>query len=182
MKIKRFGNFYIQRMKWSCDDNDNLIVEVDNDSRPVDIESNYDAIYGECKGINDVGKAKNIYTETYADSGFTRAYLPKKVLREATDVSLTLYFKGDKRQDNLERFINDISGEDIKRLTRSFGSPFRYYDKIRQRGFDFIYLEKTDVQDDAWKGSLPYIKVTFKLLNIYGESSAKRTINVEDYE
>ena len=183
MKIKRFGNFYIQRMKWAYDTaSEDEYVTFDNDSRPVDIEKNYDAVYSECKGIENVGKAKNIYTETYADSTITRAYLPKKVLRDSTDVTLTLYFIGENRQKNLKRFIDDISGGSPKRESRSYGNPYRYYDKIRKKGFDFLYVENTEVQEDNWKGSLPYIKASFKLLNIYGESLTTRTINVENYE
>jgi hypothetical protein len=183
MKINRYGNFYIQRMKWNYDQNtDTEYIDFDNDSRPVDIEDNYDCIYSECKGIEDVGKAKNIHTESYADSPFLRAYIPKKIMHEATDITLTLYFIGDSRQANLRRFINDISGGSPIRETRTYGNPYRYYDKIRKKGFDFVYVETTSVEEDNWKGSLPYIKASFKLLNIYGESLTTRTINVEDYE
>ena len=183
MKIKRFETFYIQRMKWAYDPTKNEeYVTFDNDSRPVDIEKNYNAVYGECKGIDNVGKAKNVYTETYADGNFTRAYLPKKVLRDATNVTLTLYFIGEDRQRNLKRFIDDISGGSLARESRLYGNLYRYYDKIRKRGFDFLYIENTEVQEDNWKGSLPYIKASFKLLNIYGESLTTRTINVENYE
>lgn len=182
MKIKRFGNFYIQRMKWNYDkDTETEYTDFDNDSRPVDIERNYDCVYSACKGIDDVGKAKNIHTESYADSEFLRTYIPKKVLHEATDVTLTLYFIGEKRQQNLRDFVNAIKGGTNSK-NKVCGVPFRYYDKIRERGFDFIYTENTTVAEDNWKGSLPYIKVDFKLKNIYGIATSDRKIYPEKYE
>ena len=183
MKINRYGNFYIQRMKWNYDKNtDTEYIDFDNDSRPIDIEKNYDCIYSECKGIEDVGQAKNIHTESYADSDFLRTYIPKKIMHEATDITLTLYFIGDRRQENLRRFIDNISGGSPKRETRTYGNPYRYYDKIRKKGFDFVYVETTSVEEDNWKGSLPYIKVSFKLKNIYGVASTERKIYPENYE
>lgn len=182
MKIKKGGNFYIQRMKWYYNtDTDDEIVDFDNDSRPVDIEMNYNAVYSECKGINDVGQPKNTYTESFADSKFLRAYIPKEVLREATDITLTLYFLGERRQANLARFIKDISGG-TRSSSKDYGTPFRYYDMIRKKGFDFVYVEKTDIEEDVWKGSEPYINVSFKLKNIYGEAKTDLKIYPEQYE
>lgn len=184
MKINRGNTFYIQRMKWNFDSatEEETLVVYDNASRPVDIEMNYNAVYSECKGIEDIGKAKNIYTEDYADSSFLRAYIPKQIAREATDVTLTLYFFGEHRQANLARFIKDITGGDTDTLVKNYGTPYRYYDTIRMKGFDFIYMENTTVEEDVWKGNLPYIKVSFKLKNIYGEASTDRIIDISNYE
>ena len=180
MKINKGNKFYMQRMKWNYDNEDSSVV-VDNDSRPVDIELNYDAIYCECKGINNVGKAKNTYTESYANSKTLRVYIPKKIFREETEVDLTLYFTGDNRQDNLERFIKDISGG-TNSINKDYGTPTRYYDLVRRKGFDFVYIDATTVDEDVWFGSLPYIKVTFKLKNIYGEAKKDIKIMLENYD
>ena len=64
--------------------------------------------YMEAKGIERIGKAKNIYTEQYADSETLRTWHPsengEETTHEATVIELKLLFYGEHRRESYDEF------------------------------------------------------------------------------
>ena len=149
--------FYIQQ----CDKNGVLI-----DGTLKDLEVDFDGLkYSKCEGIETLGSIKNIYEETYADSSKVRTYMPSKVEREATTVTLTLYFFGNNRYDTRNKFNEFISGKFLK-----------YWDTARNRWFMFYHKEEIQVSESMWYASTPYIKCEYKLQNVYGQTFPLETL------
>ena len=110
-------------------------------------------------GINNLGAVKNIYTETYADANRVRVSMPEKVQRESTQVTLVLYFVGEKRADVFKKFCDYICN-----------GKHRYWDTARNKYFDFYISEELTPSDELWYGSTPYFKVDVKMNNIFGQT------------
>lgn len=143
--------------------------ECDKDGNPVDgtlkdLERDFAGLrYSKCEGLNAFGASKNIYTETYSDSDRVRAYVPEKVMREATDIKFTFYFFGNsaERQDSFEKFMEYIN--------RGY---HLYWDTARNRKFIFTPpKDSIEPSDEMWYGGMPYFKVVIKLQNIMGNTS-----------
>lgn len=142
----------------------------------IDIEeySNFKGLrYMKVEGIMDVGKAKNIYTETYADSDTLRVYLPKHyssgtmvhsvddIANEATQI--TMYFL--------------VIGYETQRLNtiKNFRDYLRagihtYYDDARLLEFDFIVTDEFKVSEERWHGSQPYAELVVTMQNLNGKT------------
>lgn len=139
------------------------IQEVDKDSQtligePIEIENHFKGLlYSKCTGMDDYGKAKNIYTETYADSDKVRTYIPTEIAREATKAKLTLYFVGKNRQKVYHDFVAFITG---KRMC--------FWDTKRRKRMYFYFQNKSTIGDEEFVGSTPYMQADFELQNIYG--------------
>lgn len=120
--------------------------------------------YSAIVGIDDLGSVKNIYTETYADANRVRVSIPEKVQRESTEVTLVLYFVGEKRADVFNQFCDYICN-----------GRHRYWDTAREKYFDFYISEKLTPSDELWYGSTPYFKVDVKMNNIFGQTFDSHT-------
>lgn len=132
---------------------------VDNDY--FDLESYFDGMkYMECKGLEDLGKPKNIYTETYADADTLRAYIPAPtdIKREATTITFTFAFFGGNRQVVYDNFNEFIKGQKIF-----------YYDTARKKQPYMVLMDSTSPKEDVYKGK-PYMVVEYKFQNLWGES------------
>lgn len=116
--------------------------------------------YLQCKGLEDIGKPKNKYTESYADSNELRCYEPPngEITHEPTDVTFTLVFVGQNRQQVYSNFYNFISTDIIT-----------YWDTKRNRTVDLTLLETVKPSKDEYKGSTPYMQCDFKFKNIRGK-------------
>lgn len=113
--------------------------------------------YSKCDGLEDLGKAKNIYTETYADADELRVYLPENVTREATTLTFTFAFIGVNKQKVYDRFCEFITG-----------SKIYYYDTARMKQAYMVFTDKSAPKEDVYKGS-SYMVVDFKFQNLWGE-------------
>jgi len=146
---------YIRRIDGSYGDNINW----------VDIEDSYDGlIYLSAKGLNDIGKSKNIYTEEYADSDRKRVYLPPSdadYANEGTVVEMTFVVVGDEisRSNTINNFCDEIRH-----------GVHSYYDTARYREFDFIVTDEINVSDERWHGSQPYVELTIRMQNLNGKT------------
>lgn len=150
MSNKRY-KYYMQKV----DNQGNLI-----DGTKKDLETDFDGLlYSKCDGINAIGKAKNIYVETYAGSSKARVHIPNVIQYEPTQIKLTLFFHGENRQQVMDEFNTYI-----------MEGLHRYWDNGRNKYFDFYIIDKTAPTEEYFKGSIPYINITYTLQNIYGKT------------
>lgn len=117
--------------------------------------------YMEAKGIERIGKAKNIYTEQYADSETLRTWHPsengEETTHEATVVELKLLFYGEHRRESYDEFNKYIRD-----------GYLMYWDTLRGKKFMFMVIDSIDPSDDNFKGGTPYITCVWKLQNLKG--------------
>lgn len=131
----------------------------------IDIEDYFPGLlYMKAEGMNDIGKAKNVYLEGYADSDRMRYYLPndKEYANEATTIVMHFLVVGDSA--TRERIIGDFFDYVRKGV-------HRYWDDARNLEFDFIVTEKLKVSDERWHGSQPYVEIEVPMQNLYGKTS-----------
>ena len=138
--------------------------EVDNKGNllgnEINLEKAFDGLkYSAIVGIDNLGAVKNIYTETYADANRVRVSMPEKVQRESTQITLVLYFVGEKRAEVFKSFCDYICN-----------GRHRYWDTARSKYFDFYISEELAPSDELWYGSTPYFKVDVKMNNIFGQT------------
>lgn len=152
-----FGyEFYMQE----CDRSGNILVG----SVKKSLEQDFQGLrYSKIDGIETIGAAKNVYSESYADADRLRVYAPKDVKHKETTVTLTLYFLGEKRFEVLDAFNAYIKG-----------GFHRYWDTARNKWFAFYIKDELKPAEAQWFGSTPYLKMDYKLVNIFG-----RTFDVE---
>lgn len=129
------------------------------DNAYIDIEQRFKGMkYMQCEGLEDKGKVKNIYIETYADSNSLRVHLPNAIAREATNIKFTFVFFGDNRQKTYEDFDSFINNRKIY-----------YYDTKRLKRAYMIYQNNTEPKEDIYKGSMPFMIVEYIFQNMLGE-------------
>lgn len=169
--------FYIQQVQKNPDGS---YTPVDSTTR--DLEAYYEGLkYSKLDGVSTVGKAKNIYTEKYADGDRLRVYLPDLVQNEATTLTLTLYFFGKNRQAVFDEFATEIKN-----------GIHRYWDTARQYYFDFYVANELKPTNENWYKGEPFFKVDIKMNNIYGRCFSRtgenlltdgaKTLNTKDYK
>ena len=146
-----------------------FMQEVDNKGNllgnDVNLEEAFDGLkYSAIVGIDNLGAVKNIYTETYADANRVRVSMPEKVQRESTQITLVLYFVGEKRAEVFKSFCDYICN-----------GRHRYWDTARNKYFDFYISEELTPSDELWYGSTPYFKVDVKMNNIFGKTFDSHT-------
>lgn len=129
-----------------------------------DIEKRWDGLkYSKCTGLNSKGKRKNIHIEEYADSHVLRVWQdPDTIIREATEITLTLYFTGENRQAMYDNFIKFCSNGKI-----------HYWDTMRKKEAFMVFVDKASPKEDVYKGSIPYILAELKFQNLWGECPTK---------
>lgn len=140
---------------------------IDIANQPLyDIEDEFfGVIYLTADGMNTIGKAKNVYTEDYAESDRLRYYLPptdNDYANEATTIEMTFLIVGEaiERQRVYDRFTDYVRK-----------GTHRYFDTARRREFRFIVQEEIKVSEEKWHGSVPYIEVTIPMQNINGHTT-----------
>lgn len=136
---------------------------VDIGSQPIyDIEEHFiGLLYMRAEGMNDIGKSKNVYTETYADNETLRVYLPNdgRYTNEATKITMHFLVVGDEasRQATIRTFENYVRE-----------GVHRYWDNARNLKFDFIVQDEIKVSDERWHGSSPYVEMQVVMQNLNG--------------
>lgn len=131
-----------------------------NDDKPKDLEEYFDGLrYIRCTGIDEIGKAKNIYTETYSDADKVRTFIPNEIRNAETDIELTLCFFGANCRDVCDNFTNYIRN-----------GLHRYYDTARKKYFDFYVEDVITPSKENYKVNIPHIEISYKMKNIYGKS------------
>ena len=127
----------------------------------VNLETYFGRIlYSKCEGLDTKGKRKNVYTETYSDSDNLRVWQGEDVTREATQITLTLAFIGD-RKERGDTF--DALYEYIK------NGKLYYWDNTRKKKAYFIFTEEYKTSEEMFYGSQPYILASLTLQNLWGE-------------
>lgn len=123
----------------------------------VDIEERFPGLrYMKCEGLEDKGEVKNIYTESYSDGDELRVYMPNYIKRDATTITLTLAFFGDRKQQIYDNFCKFIEGVKLY-----------YRDTVRNREAYMIMKDAIKPSEDEYKGH-PYMIVSFKFQNLRG--------------
>ena len=139
---------------------------VDIENQPTyDIEEQFSGLlYMKADGMNDIGKSKNVYTETYADSDRLRVYLPNNgnYTNEATKITMHFLVVGEEaqRQATLRNFYNYIRE-----------GVHRYWDDARNLEFDFVVQDEIKVSDERWHGSSPYVEIQIQMQNLNGKTT-----------
>lgn len=127
----------------------------------VNLEEQFGRIlYSKCEGLDTKGKRKNVYTETYSDSDNLRVWQGEEVAREATQITLTLAFIGDRgeRGDTFDALYEYIKN-----------GKLYYWDTARNKKAYFIFTEEYKTSEEMFYGSQPYILASFTLQNLWGE-------------
>jgi hypothetical protein len=89
-----------------------------------------------------------------------RVWQGEEVTREATKITLTLAFIGN-RGERQETF--DALYEYIK------NGKFYYWDTARKKKAYLILVDEYKPSEEKWYGSQPYILASFTLQNLWGE-------------
>lgn len=138
---------------------------VDIDNQPsYDIEEHFSGmLYMRAEGMNDIGKSKNVYTETYADSDRLRVHLPNDGVytNDATKITMHFLVVGD--ADTRQGIIDDFY--EYVRI-----GVHRYWDDARNLEFDFIVQDEIKVSDEKWHGSSPYVEIAVVMQNLNGKT------------
>lgn len=151
--MSEFGyEFYMQE----CDKSGNILAGSEKKSLEQDFQG---LRYSKIDGIEAVGAPKNVYSESYADADRLRVYAPKDVKHKETTVTLTLYFVGDNRFESLDAFNAYIKG-----------GFHRYWDTARNKWFAFYIKDELKPAEAVWYGSTPYLRMDYKLVNIFGRT------------
>lgn len=130
----------------------------------IDIEENYRCFYIKMAGIGENGKAKNIYTESYAETDELRIFLPDEIAYENTKCELTLLFPAIDAnrmdvQDYERIFFEAVSGKKIE-----------FSDTFRKRYVTLVLIEAPKVVGEKLYGGSRYREVTYTFQNIFGRS------------
>lgn len=137
---------------------------ITEDSSQIDLELYFDGLkYASMEGIETVGAAKNIYSESYSDADRLRVHVPSEVKHKETEITFTVFFTGEDRYKTYDKF-NDY-------ITKGF---HRYHDTARNKWFAFYIKGELKPAEQMWHGSTPYLKMEYPLSNIFG-----RTFDVE---
>lgn len=133
-------------------------------NRGTDIETRFSGLhYLKCKGLEDKGKVKNKYQESFADTQSLLVYEPTgDVYLEPTDVTLTLLFVGPNRMQVYNDFYNYVKK-----------GKFYYYDTYRKMEAYITLIEAVKPSDVKFIGSTPYVQADFKFKNLWGESFSR---------
>ena len=124
------------------------------------IEDHFDGLkYCKMDGIETIGAAKNIYSESYSDSERLRVHMPKEVKHKETEVTFTVYFIGENRYKTYDAF-NAYIKEGFH----------RYRDTCRNKYFAFYVSGELKPSEQVWSGGTPYLKMEYKLSNIFGRT------------
>ena len=138
---------------------------VDIENQPsYDIEEQFSGLlYMRAEGMNDIGKSKNVYTETYADSDSLRVYLPNDGVYTNDATKITMHFLVIGDAETRQGIIDDFY-EYVRIGVHS------YWDDARNLEFDFIVQDEIKVSDEKWHGSSPYVEIAVVMQNLNGKT------------
>lgn len=140
-----------------CDKDGNNLSKI-----AMDLEWNFKGLkYMSLKGLDSIGTPK-IYVEEYADSDTLRTYIPEEVKNSPIECELTLAFVGANRYDVYYKF-----NEYVRQ------GYHRYFDSVRKKALIFFVNDKIEPAEEMWKGSTPYLQVTYKLKSVKGHAVDK---------
>lgn len=123
-----------------------------------DLEIDFNGLrYKSCVGLNDKGKVKNKYIETFADSDSVRVWCGDNVVREATSITFEFVFIGVNRQIVYDEFYDYIKSGIIK-----------YWDTARKKVAIMTLISEIKITDDIFLG-IPHILVKLQFQNLLGE-------------
>lgn len=144
-----------------------FMQRIDLLNQPVkNLEKDFDGLrYKEFKGLENYGKLKSVYTETFAETDEVQVYMAPKIVRENIELTLTLLFVGDNRRATYHSFVDYISKGKIK-----------YWDTVRKREVVFILTEAIEPEEDTAKEGDGYTMVSFTLTCINGQAKDVTTI------
>jgi len=130
----------------------------------VDIEDTYPNLqYLKAEGILDIGAAKNVYTEEYADSDNLRYFVPADgtIANKNTTINMVFIVTGPPvdRDATISAFLEYVRT-----------GVHRYWDNARNREFSFVIKDEIKVSDERWHGSSPYVELTIPLTNLNGST------------
>lgn len=118
-------------------------------------------LYRKCSGLEDFGKVKNIYQETYADSDTVRTDFPDTITREATTITLNLIVRRDPSvatgDNDVSTVINMVSGT----------LPVVFWDNVRRKMAVMTLISAVEVKEDNYKG-MKHLELELKFNNLYG--------------
>lgn len=115
--------------------------------------------YSKADGLDSIGKAKNIYTEEYADSDRVRVHMPRVVTNSPTTVKFTFFFVGDDRREVYHEFVDYVrEGYHV------------YYDDARRKYLYFYVSGEISPAEEMLYGSTPYLKFVFEASNLFGRT------------
>lgn len=135
-------------------------IQHETDTQKRNLETSFgDILYSRCDGLNAKGKRKNVYIESSAESDALRVWQGDTVTREATKITLTLYFVGAKRMDAFDALYEYIKN-----------GKFYYWDTARNRKVYCILNDEYKPSEERWYGATPYIAANISLQNLWGES------------
>ncbi len=130
----------------------------------VDLESKFVGLnYAAAKGLDTLGKAKNIYTEKFTGEDRVNVYVPEEITREQTTVTFTFYILGEHRRGVYDDFLAYV--------TKGFHN---YWDNKRRKRITFYVEDSIEPSSEQWYGGTPYLELNLKVKNVFG-----RTFNVE---
>lgn len=134
---------------------------VDKTNQPVkDLEADFKGLrYKEFKGLENFGKIKSVYTESFAETDELQVYMADTPIRENITPTLTLVFIGDNKRKAYHDFVDYISTGKIA-----------YWDNVRKRKITFILTESIEPEYDTVKDT-EYIQASFKLQCLNGHAS-----------
>lgn len=129
----------------------------------VSIEEYFEGMrYKKCEGIDEVGKPKNIYTETYAEADTMRVWLPNEVVFDNTDIEFEFLFIGENCYETYRQFLEYVSNCYVK-----------YYDTYRNMEVEMVLMNSTSPSEIRLYGDNKYILSSFKFKNIGGKAKKK---------
>lgn len=141
-------NFYLQR--------------TDLVAQPIkNIEEDFPgARYKEFQGLENYGKDKGVYTESFAETDQINVYKTSKPIRENITPTLTMLFMGNNRRSTYHTFVDYITS-----------GKMAYWDNCRNRKIFFVVEEAIEPSTDLLYGSTPYIEASFKLTCLNGQAT-----------
>ncbi len=117
-------------------------------------------MYRKCDGLEAVGKIKNAYTETYADSGVERVDFPDEIKRDAVDVTLSVVI------DRNDAFSKNAASQFLRILSDGLTV---FWDNVRRKTAVLLFTEATKPEKDTYLG-MNILTMDIKFRNIAGES------------
>lgn len=114
--------------------------------------------YRRCAGLENRGKMKNAYTESYADATQTREFIPGTPTYEPTEITLDVVIK---------RSTTD-STTTFDTLTDNFQNGLTvYWDTQRKRCAVLKLTNAVETKEDTYLG-MNYLECEYKFTNITG--------------
>lgn len=142
---------------------------VDQPDEEVEISDKFKGIcYNAVSGLDKYGKIR-MYKEVYPESPKIDVFIPPNFTREATTISLKLYFfdpNNSSDQETAVAAVEKIYNDFVEYIS---GVKIKYRDNVRKRKAMLYLEEAVDPEVDKLYG-IVYKSVTFKFNNIYGQT------------